>query len=417
MPRPVRQLALTAVAALATALGACSQAPSTSTPAVVRLDTTWYISARARENGRDTKQLSDSLEFGLIITAPSRSKDPVTGRNLPFRLVDSLPLTRATFISTLRTRAFAEDANGFAVLYTHGFGTSLHESWEQAVHARARSQGSQPWVTFNWPASDNWVTWPEHGEVLATAYRQDSASAHASRAAFLRAFSAVREAVGSPGLVLFTHSMGVQVVGEAIVADDALRAALTADPLRSVAFYAPDVEVTRFGDVVVPAFLPLTRRLVLYASGTDRALAMAKRFSNTDRAGQVQSRDGTPLRRPGLESIDVTEATTALGFLRRWFGTRHGVRHASAALFDLINIVAGGFAPECRVQLGTATLIAVDSWKLSSTVLPTPSAVGRCAAQRTEGLEAPTVDGNTIATTAWDVIASSAVAAYVTVSR
>ena len=373
------------VIAIAVVQAACSAASPPATPAPAPLDTTWYISARARAEGRDTKSLSDSLEYGLIITARSPSKDLVTSANLPFKLVDSVTLSRALFVSTLRARTSTEDGKGFAVLYTHGFGTSLHEAWKQGVHARARSQGSHPWVVFNWPAGDNWVTWPERGSLISTSYWQDSTSAEASRGPFVQAFGAVREAVGSVGLVLFTHSMGVQVVAEALMNDDTLRAALTADPLRGAAFYAPDVEASRFGDVLVPAFRPLAQRLVLYASANDRALAMARRFTHTERAGQVP-RSGHPLlSRAGLETVDVTEATNALGIFRKSFGTRHGVRHASAALFDLVHLVAGGYEAGCREQLGIATRIAADSWKLGSNELPSPTAVSQCTARRSTG--------------------------------
>ena len=370
------------VLALTVVLAACSSASPSVTPSAAPLDTTWYLSARAREQGRDTKLLSDSLEYGLVITERTSSEDRLNGANLPFHLVDSVALSRALFISTLRARASTADGPGFAVLYTHGFGTSLHEGWKQGVHARARSQGSQPWVVFNWPASDNWVTWPKNGELLSTSYWRDSTSAYASRGAYLLAFGAVREAVGSAGLVLFTHSMGAQVVAAALMGDDTLRAALTTDPLRGVAFYAPDVEAARFGDVLVPALRPLAQRLVLYASANDRALAMATRFTHSSRAGQIPPNGEPPLGREGLESIDVTEATTALGIFRKSFGTRHGVRHASAALFDLVHLVAGGYAAECREQLGIATRIAEGAWKLGPGQLPSTTAVRQCAARR-----------------------------------
>ncbi len=354
----------------------CASGSRTEPTAPVPLDTTFYISARVRDAGRAIRQLSDSLEYGLIVTPRPTADEALNERELPFRVADSIAVSREGFVSALRQRVGPGD---FAVLYTHGFGTSMAEAWEQAVQARARSQGTQPWVVFTWPASDSWLAWPRNGDGLATSYRQDSASAVASRGAFLRAFGTVRAAVGSSGLLLFTHSMGAQLAGEAITADDTLRTSLAADPLRAIAFFAADVETTHFGDVLVTSLLPVTRRLVLYASSKDRALATAGMISKTARAGRIPSWAALPFTRPGLESIDMTKGTSAGGPMRYIFGARHGVRHATAALYDMVHIVGGGYLPECREVIALATRSGPDAWKLLRAPLPSPTATSRCA--------------------------------------
>ncbi len=372
MPRPQRLLSVL----LAVGVAGCAAAPRNAALGPMPLDSTFYISTRLREAGRTVRRLSDSLEYGLIVTPRPSAEAAAHGGELPFDVVDSITLSREEFVTTLRDRAGPE---GFAVLYTHGFGTSMAEAWEQAAHARARSQGTQPWVVFTWPASDSWLAWPRNGNGLATSYRADSALATASRGAFIRAFGTVRAAVGSSGLLLFTHSMGGQLAGEAIAADDTLRLGLTTDQLRGIAFFAPDVEGIHFGDVLVPTLLPLTRRLVLYASSKDRALATAGMISKTTRAGRIPSWSRLPLSRPGLESVDMTKGTSASGPFRYLFGARHGVRHATAALFDMIFIVGGGYSAECREVLSIAARTAADTWKLFAGALPSPTAVSRCA--------------------------------------
>jgi esterase/lipase superfamily enzyme len=383
------------VVALAAGGVACAPRGRAAVLAGSATDTTFYVSARARAFGRDTRLLADSLEYGLIVTVRSRPEDPLTDNALAFDLVDSLRMSRGEFVAALQRRAAASD---FAVFYTHGFGTSLHEGWEHAVYGRIRSRGDQPWVVFNWPAADGWLTWPKRGSILAASYRRDSANATASRPAFLRAFAAVQEAVGSERMLLFTHSLGVQVAAEALASDSAPLTALQERPLLGMAFHAPDVESRRFTEVLVPAARRLTRRIVLYASSDDRALGLAQRVSNTTRAGRIGRAGGLPVQHPLLESIDVTTGASAEGFLHRLFGARHGVRHGTATFFDLVHVVGGGRAVECREAIGSAVRTTATTWRLVGS-LPAPSAARGCAPyQRADTTDrGPFADGSTSA--------------------
>ena len=362
--------------AVAGAASACASPAATTGPAPFLADTTFYISARAREGGRSTRRLAERLEYGFFVTTRKVSEDPLTDHELPFRLADSVQLTRTEFRAALAARTAPGD---FAVLYTHGFGTSLHEGWKQAVHSRLRSQGRQPWVVFSWPASDSWVSWPKGGNLLSASYRADSAMATSSRSAFLDAFAAVREAVGTSRLLIFTHSLGIQVAAEALTRPDAPRAALAAEPLRGMAFYAADIGAPYFTEVLVPAVRPLTRRLVIYASSDDRALRLAQSLSRVPRAGRIRAKYDLPVLHPALESVDVTIGASAEGYFRRLFGARHGVRHANAALFDLVHVVGAGRSPACRDSIGSAARTAPTAWRLRPSVLPTVGAAAACA--------------------------------------
>lgn len=367
-----------AVAAAGVLTAACTPLPPPSIPPVpATADTVWYVSARARVDGRDSRRLADSLEFGYAVYARRRVDPWITGR-VELALADTARLSREEFVTSLRARMMSVAApEDFAVLFVHGYGTSLREAWSHTVSSHIRSRSRAPWVVFCWPSNGAGVDWPRPGEIFSRAYRDDSAAAAASRPAFAQATRATLAAVGGGRLVLAAHSLGAQLVGEALAEDLPLRVTLGADPLRAVAFLAPDVESRRFGDYVVPAVTPLARRVVLYASARDRLLTVSRQIHKSDRAGL-----GWPsaLVRPGLETVDVTNGVAAEGRWQRVFGTHHAIRRSAATVYDLAHVVGAGLAADCRAVFGSATLAANGSWRLTDLhPARADSAPARCA--------------------------------------
>lgn len=363
-------------------LGAgCFGTVPTVRPALVPLplDTLFYISARARENGRDAARLAQALEYGLVVTLRSTAADP-TEERVGFTVVDTVLLSREQFIEQVRARVLQEpEAGAFAVFYTHGYGTGLSEAWEHSASSRTRARGTQPWVVFAWPSIGSGVAWPRNGELLAVAYRQDSASAQASRGAYAEALRSIHESIGGARILAVAHSMGGQLMGETLAGDSTLRALLTAHPLRALAFVSPDVEATRFGDVIVPRLGALAHRLLLYASSDDRVLAMSELYHDSERAGRIADTRCGPIVRDALETVDMTEGIFADSRLIHAFGTRHALRRKSAVLFDLMHVVGTQREGACRAALGTAVLEPTGVWKLTAAPLPSTDAVMGCA--------------------------------------
>jgi esterase/lipase superfamily enzyme len=371
-----------ASAGLLSACASLSATPPTTPHAsvtAVPVDTLYYISARARDEGRDVARLADALEYGLVIAARPANRDPRDGR-VAFTVVDSIRLDREGFVTALRGRADAMPASqSFAVMYTHGYGTSLHESWEHTNSSRLRAHSEQPWVVFSWPSIGSGVAMPEEGALVTAAYRRDSANAVASRAAYAEALGAVHDAVGGSRAMLVAHSLGGQLVGETLARDAALRRRLVDDPLRVVAFVSPDIDAARFGDALVPTLRSLAQRVLLYASSDDRVLAMSQWMNDSERAGRIVDAPRGPTVRNGLESIDMTDAEYADSRFVHVFGTRHALRRKSGALFDLVHIVGARMDAECRTTLGTAERLPSGAWRLTSDPVPDATAVALCA--------------------------------------
>lgn len=343
-------------------------------PAVT--DTIWYVSARARDQGRDTRRLADSLEYGMVVSRiTSNGNLFVDGFNLA--PVDSVRLTSSDFAAAVRARArAASGGDSLALLVVHGFGTSLTEAWAYAAEAHVRSRSPAPWVVFCWPSNGSGIAWPRREKILTRAYHEDSVAAVASRSAFSRAMQVVLPAIGGGQLLVVAHSMGAQLVGETFADDPVLRRALSTDPLRGLVFFAPDVPTPHFRDVVLPAVTSLTRRVVIYASSDDRLLTLSRAINHSERAGLI--RGATP-RFAGVETVDATAGLRAENRTQRVLGTHHTLRRASGALFDLAHIVAGSYSATCRATLGTAVAVAEGFWKLTPLHPPTLATLASCS--------------------------------------
>ncbi len=321
----------------------------------------WYISTRARVDGRDSRRLADSLEFGYVLHSHRAKGDRVAG-GLDIALEDSVRLSRAEFIAGVRAATGGDATRDFAALYVHGFGTSLHECWQYASETRVRSQSRVPWISFCWPSNGAGVARPTRDAVFTGAYVNDSVAAVASQPAFVRAAEAMLEAIPAGQLMFVAHSLGSQLLGDALGAPGALRTRLMTDRARAIVFAAPDVEVNRFADVFVPALLPLAERTVVYVSSRDRMLSLSRARSGAVRAG---ANVRTPLLRAGLETVDATGGLMAEPAFQRLFGTHHALRRASSVIFDLVHVIGARRDATCRVALGTATARADGVWQLT----------------------------------------------------
>lgn len=347
--------------------GACAgtPAPSPATLPAGTTDTIWYISARGRDGRRERTRPAQVLAYGFVVfDRGGRGVPP--GGSPPSTVIDSVQLTEEAFGQAIAERLRATPApDDYAVLYVHGFGTSLREAWTHTATARHRAGARAPWIVFCWPSRGSGIGPPRRGALLTSAYHDDSAAAAASIPSFVTATRRLLAGLPPAQTVLLAHSLGGQLLGEGLTSDDSLQRTLRAAPLRAIAFIAPDVEASRFADSLVPALRPLTQRLVLYASERDRVLRVSRQIHGSDRAGR---RNAQPLLRAGLETIDASNARTSEGWFTRRFGTHHSVKRASGILFDLGFVVGRQRSPMCRLTLGTGSSTPDGEWRLASEI-------------------------------------------------
>lgn len=333
------------------------------------LDTTWYVTNRARQSNTLVRAAGDSLEFGFIV---SRYRDNGSASrflgDISASVTDSVRLTREAFIERLRgTDSAAALAGDGTIMYVHGYAVSFGHAIRQGADIQHRGSHRGPMVVFAWPAHANIVTWPSKSAIVSRAYRDDLIAAEQSRAAFREAVDVVRHAVRSPSFTIVGHSMGSQLVTEALAAPSPLRDSLSTAPLGALVLFAADLGVARFRDSLATPLRAVTNRRILYSSDDDFLMGISRRLNHEERVGQAIA--ARKLGAAGVEVVDVTDGLRARYGVRRIFEPGHAMRNASAALYDFFGVVRGVPA-DCREASGIVQKSDDGTWRISSAPIP-----------------------------------------------
>lgn len=346
-------------------------------------DTTYYVTNRARRDGRATRTATDSLEFGLVVSrvtehAGRGSSGPYL-ESINSQAVDSARFSRAEFLSRLHSEDVAAAARGEGtVVYVHGFATSLGRAIAQGTEVAHRGSFRGPFIVFAWPAHTALATWPSRTSLLSRAYRQDSVSASESMGAFRAAITDVRAAARGSALTIVGHSLGAQLVTEALYEHSALRDSLDATPMRALVLFAPDISAARYRDTLAAALAPVAARQVVYASDGDWLLGISRLVNHAPRVGRLGP--ARPLAAQGVEVVDVSHGLRVDGAIRKFFEPHHAMRSASSALYDFFGVVRG-LPAECRDAEGVAEREADGTWRLTNATIPSvePAPAAACA--------------------------------------
>lgn len=365
-----------------TGIGAPPRAPTEAAGIVTSLDTTWYVSARARKDGRTLRALGDSLEYGYVVTRfRDRANQDAAGRYLEqvdAARVDSTRLAASDFLARIRAADSSAAARGEgSVVYVHGFAVSFGRAIAQGAEIAHRGSYRGPMIVFAWPAHRSLATWPSPEAVVSRAYREDSASAASSNDAFRDALALIRDAVRPEALTVVGHSLGAQLTAEALAKPSALHEALQAGPLKAVVLYAPDVPVERFRDTLAAPLEDIAARRIVYASAGDWLLGISEIVNHARRAGRTRS--ARSLVAEDVEVIDATRGLRADGAIRKLVEPKHSMRWSSSALYDFFSVVRG-VPSACRTLDGVAALQPDGTWQLTPSPIPAgiPPAVESC---------------------------------------
>ena len=354
-------------------------APSVRTRPDTTIDTTFYITNRSRHGGAFDRAAAQSLEFGFVISRfveqPPKSQSDRLLEKLSSQITDTVRLTRDQFVTRLRAADHRDSANtpsGGPVVYVHGYATSFGRGVAQAAEIAHRGRAPNPFVVFSWPAHKVFAVWPSVHALVSRAYRQDSASAAHSGSAFLDALTVVLSAAPARTVTVLGHSMGAQIVAEALSAPSSVRDSLKVAPLYALVLFAADISAERFRDSLAAPLALVAERRVMYASAADRLLAISHLVNHGKRAGQVGA-GGHPA---DFEYVDVTNGRLSSGGVRGFFDPHHAMRYAGSALYDFFGVLRG-LPADCRVTEGIADRATDGSWRLTRAAIP--DSIAKCS--------------------------------------
>jgi esterase/lipase superfamily enzyme len=141
----------------------------------------------------------------------------------------------------------------------------------------------------------------------------------------------VVEHSGATTIHLLAHSMGNRALTEAL-GRVGLGTGRSGGPIvNELVLTAPDIDTDTFVRDLAPAIMPTAKRVTLYASSRDKALAFSKKVHGYDRAGES---GGKIVLVDGVETIDVSAVDT--NFVGHFYYGEN-----KSVLSDIFNLLQG----------------------------------------------------------------------------
>jgi esterase/lipase superfamily enzyme len=202
---------------------------------------------------------------------------------------------KQAFVS--RLRCHLRTGSNQALVFVHGFNVPFVD----AVYRTAQIS-----TDLGFDGAPVLFSWPSQGSLSPLAYTMDETQARwalPDLRAFLELFI---EHSGADAIHLLAHSMGNRALTEAIAQ---MGSAFKNGPaaFTELILTAPDIDADTFTREIAPSILPSSKRVTLYASANDKALAFSKTVHGYRRAGDT-GQDITVL--DGVDTIDVSAVDT-----------------------------------------------------------------------------------------------------------
>ncbi len=255
------------------------------------------------------------------VTIYEQAEDP----NKHFTMQEIKKLPKAEFLRLVRQRlAGSARFKDQALVFVHGYNTAF----DNAVYRTAQIA-----YDLKFDGAPFVYSWPSGGAVASYTYDRESAGASKP---YMRAFlDMVVKETGAKAVSVIAHSMGNQPLLD--VLKDMKSSAPEGVVINQVILAAPDVDSDTFAQLA-RAIKGLAKGVTLYTASNDRALIVSRNFWGYYRAGDVPP--GGPLVLPGVDTIDVTAASTDA------FAINHsGYAQNNSLLKDIGELIETGRRP------------------------------------------------------------------------
>jgi esterase/lipase superfamily enzyme len=271
----------------------------------------FYATDRARSGDPSAAEFyghdRGDLEMGIaIVTIPDRHESGVVEAPSIWRLefgpnparhvvLQSVtPVDPDGFFEAMNSR-LTDLGSTEAFVFVHGYNVRFDAAAKRAA---------QMAYDMNFPGVPILYSWPSRGSTVA--YIPDTAVVQLSGRRLSRFLDDLVERSGATTIHIVAHSMGNRALTDALELL-ALRRGIGPDSepvFGQVLFAAPDVDADLFAEMM-PVIRPVARRLTLYASEKDWALATSRQLhGDAPRAGQGGE---SMVSHPDFDSVDMSE--------------------------------------------------------------------------------------------------------------
>ncbi|WP_439568474.1 alpha/beta hydrolase [Sphingopyxis sp.] len=278
----------------------------------------------------------DKIRYGRFAVPRETEVGGKTRLRTPIAFQDSADWWTALQAETDRRQ-------GRVLLYVHGYRETFESTSKDAAQI-ARMTG------FDGPVIE--YSWPSQGEVLS--YAVDETNMYHDVRNFRDFLKTLAERPWVKEIVVVSHSLGARLVIPAIAYVDRASSSADSSNISNVILASPDIDRETFErdieeEVLSPRRVANDRRITVYVSHADKALAASRALHGYPRLGSPYCFDpfeaadlkakGLPVRcypvaRAGLTIVDTTDvsrsATGHSNFLR-----------SAAACRDFVDVVAG----------------------------------------------------------------------------
>lgn len=246
------------------------------------------------ELGIATVTIPDIHEPG-IVEAPSIWRlefGPNSARHVVLQSV--VPVEKEAFYDALNGK-LKDNGNSEAFVFVHGYNVKFDQAAKRAAQIA---------YDMNFPGVPILYSWPSRGSTVG--YIPDTAVVRLSGRRLTGFLEELVDRTGSRTIHIVAHSMGNRALTDALELLALRRDVGPGDApmFDQVLFAAPDVDADLFAEML-PTIRPLAKRLTLYASQKDWALAASRQLhGDAPRAGQ----GGVDmLADRNIDSVDMSE--------------------------------------------------------------------------------------------------------------
>lgn len=245
----------------------------------------------------------------------------------------------------------AKAKNGRVLLYVHGFRESYLTNTESTVQIAKLTGFDGPVIQYSWPSQG-----------ALTKYAVDETNMYWDERNFRSFLTQLARDPSVKEIVVVAHSMGARLVIPAVEYVDANSANADSSNISNIILAAPDIDREDFErdiaeEVLAARRVNNDRRITIYVSGSDKALALSRQLHGYPRLGSPYCFDpfeaadlkakGIPVRcYPSKSKYDVTPEKSGLSIVDTTDISNGPTGHtdylkSAAACADFAAVVAG----------------------------------------------------------------------------